>query len=197
MNNIPGKYRLVLASSSPRRRQLLREAGIQFDTVERNFDESYPPELKGKEIAEYLSGKKALQLVDENQENNTVYITADTIVWCDGMVLNKPTDYESAFRILKAISGKTHEVITGISLVKNSEIHTFSESTKVTFDHLTDDAIDYYIRNFNPFDKAGGYGIQDWIGLVSNISIEGSYFNVVGLPVNRLLRELELFLKTK
>ncbi|MGQ9620078.1 MAG: Maf family nucleotide pyrophosphatase [Bacteroidales bacterium] len=191
----PGNYRLVLVSRSPRRQQLLREAGLKFDVVERDFDESYPASLQAHEIAEYVAHAKALQLINNLHEDNIVFITSDTIVWCNGEVLGKPTDYESAFRILKAISGTTHEVITGICLANKSLYHVFSETTRVTFDILPDDFIDYYIKNHNPFDKAGAYGIQEWIGLVGNVSIEGSYFNVVGMPVNRLLRELNLFLK--
>jgi len=190
MLHLPRNYRLVLASKSPRRQQLLLEAGLKFDIIERDFDESYPEGLTGREIAEYLARSKANQLAGEFTEDDTVLITADTVVWCNEEVLGKPVDYESAFRILKAISGNTHEVITGICLKKGSLYHVFSETTRVVFDVLPDEIIDYYIKNFNPFDKAGAYGIQEWIGLVGNAAIEGSYFNVVGMPVNRLLKEL-------
>lgn len=195
MFRIPDNHRLLLASKSPRRRELMKAAGLKFDVVERNFDESYPGSLKGREIAEYLATAKAMQMTEEYTGSGTVIITADTIVWCNGEVLPKPANYGDAFRILKTISGKTHEVITGICLAKHGKHHTFSETTKVSFDILTDEEIHYYIVNHKPYDKAGAYGIQEWIGLIGNSSIEGSYFNVVGMPVNRLIRELVLFLK--
>jgi len=197
MLRLPLNYRLVLASKSPRRQQLLQEAGLKFEVIERDFDESFPEGLAGKEIAEYLARSKATQLAGEFNEDCSILITADTVVWCNGEVLGKPVDYESAFKILKAISGNTHEVITGICLKKGSLYHVFSETTRVVFDVLPDEMIDYYINNYNPYDKAGAYGIQEWIGLVGNAAIEGSYFNVVGMPVNRLLRELEKIINTK
>ncbi len=195
MFKIPARYRLILASQSPRRQHLLRESGIVFEIAERDFDESFPEELKGKEIAEYLAQSKAEQLLKEFNDENTVVITADTIVWVKGKMLGKPHDYESAFGILKNISGCTHEVITGVGLLNGVRLKVFSESTLVTFDTLTDETIDYYIRNYKPYDKAGAYGIQDWIGIVGNTDINGSFFNVMGMPVNRLLRELENWLK--
>ena len=131
---------------------------------------------------------------NDNIADNEVIITADTIVWCDGIVLDKPSGYDNAFKIIKTISGKTHEVITGISFISKKRLHTFSETTRVTFDQLSDEDIEYYIKKFKPFDKAGAYGIQEWIGLVGNSYIEGSYYNVMGLPVNRLLKELKEFI---
>ncbi|NMC41738.1 MAG: septum formation protein Maf [Bacteroidales bacterium] len=194
MLKLPPGTRLVLASRSPRRQMLLEAAGLKFEVVEKDFDESWPGNLQGKEIAEYLARSKAGQLACDYPSEETVVITADTIVWCNGEVLGKPEDYKSAFRILKAISGKTHEVITGVGLLNGKRIRIFSETTLVTFDELTDEDIEYYIENFNPFDKAGAYGIQDWIGITANTKISGSYFNVVGLPVNRLLKELNDFI---
>lgn len=197
MLHLPRNYRLVLASRSPRRQQLLHEAGLEFDVIDWDFDESYPEGLSGKEIAEYLARSKATQLAKEFSDDNRIVITADTVVWCNGEVLGKPTNYESAFRILKAISANTHEVITGICLKRGSSYHVFSETTKVIFDELSDEMIDFYIRNYHPFDKAGAYGIQEWIGLVGNAAIEGSYFNVVGMPVHRLLKELKKIIENK
>ncbi len=193
---LPGHIKLVLVSGSPRRRQLLAEAGIKFDTAERNFDESFPPVLKDKEIAEFLALSKARQISGEFGNTNTVTITADTIVWCNGHVLGKPSDRIRAEEILRMISGNTHKVITGICLSHLDNHHVFSETTKVTFDTLPDEVIDYYIRNFRPYDKAGAYGIQEWIGIVGCRSIEGCYFNVVGMPVNRFLRELKEFIES-
>jgi septum formation protein len=191
---IPEHYHITLASRSPRRQQLLREAGLVFDVIVKEYCEEWPPKLKGREIAEFLARKKAQVTIDENTGENDIIITADTIVWCDGKVLDKPSTYTDAFEILRAISGKTHEVITGVGFVSGKYLHSFSETTLVTFDHLSDDQIDFYIKNFNPSDKAGAYGIQEWIGITGISRIEGSYFNVMGLPVNRLLRELREFI---
>ncbi|MGB4292906.1 MAG: Maf family nucleotide pyrophosphatase [Bacteroidales bacterium] len=199
MLNLTHNYRLILASRSMRRRQLLYEAGLEFDVIDWDFDESYPESegLSGKEIAEYLARSKATQLAEEFSNYNRVIITADTVVWCNGEVLGKPTNYESAFRILKTISANSHEVITGICLKRGSLLHVFSETTKVIFDELSDEMIDFYITNYHPFDKAGAYGIQEWIGLVGNAAIEGSYYNVMGLPVHRLLKELKKITENK
>jgi len=194
MIRLPQTTKLILASRSPRRKMLLKAAGLKFEVVEKDFDERWPAKLKGKEIAEYLSRSKAEQLASDYPSGDIVVITADTIVWCDEELLGKPEHYDSAFRILKTISGKTHEVITGVSLLNGKRIHTFSETTRVTFNELTDEDIEYYIKNFNPYDKAGAYGIQDWIGITANTRINGSYFNVVGLPVSRLIKELNDFI---
>jgi septum formation protein len=189
-----GKYKLILASRSPRRQDLLHECGIEFDVEIVDYVESWPSKLIGKDIAEYLSGQKALQFRKRKIGEKEIIITADTIVWCSGKVLGKPSTEEMAIEILSEISGKTHEVITGVTLLSNSKEHTFSESTRVTFDVLGREEIEYYVRNYKPFDKAGAYGIQEWIGIVGNSRVEGSYFNVMGLPVNRLLKELKEFI---
>jgi septum formation protein len=192
---IPDNYRFILASRSPRRQQLLKEAGFSFTVRVMDYVESIPEYLKGKEIAEYLSAGKARCFINDNITSDQIIVTADTIVWCNGKVLNKPRNYENAVEILKEISGITHDVITGVTLLSSERLHTFSETTKVTFDVLSMEEIDYYIRTFNPYDKAGGYGIQEWVGLIGNSYIEGSYFNVMGLPVHRLIKELRIFLK--
>jgi septum formation protein len=191
---IPENLHFILASRSPRRHQLLKELGLNFDTVFKDYNETYPADLEGAEIAEYLSSNKALLFEGEISDNDIV-ITADTIVWCSNQVLDKPSDYNEAVDILRVMSGKTHDVITGVTFFSNNQKHTFSETTKVTFDNLTDEEIDYYVREFKPFDKAGAYGIQEWIGLSGIVSIEGSYFNVMGLPVQKVYTELKKFVK--
>jgi septum formation protein len=187
------KHRIILASRSPRRQQLLRELGLRFDVVIKEYKEVYPERLKGKEIAMYVAQEKACSFRNEIKENEIV-IAADTIVWCNNRVLGKPLDFEDAIRILKEISGITHEVITGICLFSSFKEKTFSVSTKVTFEILSEEEITYYVNKFKPFDKAGAYGIQEWIGIAACSHIDGSYFNVVGLPVQRLYKELQSFI---
>jgi septum formation protein len=187
------KYRIILASRSPRRQQLLRELGLKFDVAIKDYPEVYPENLRGGEIARYIAHEKALSFKDELSENEIV-ITADTIVWCNNKVLGKPENSEEALNILKEISGNTHEVITGVSLYSPFKEKTFSVSTKVTFDNLTRDEIIFYIDKYKPYDKAGAYGIQEWIGLAACSRINGSYFNVVGLPVRTLYKELNEFI---
>lgn len=185
-------FRIILASRSPRRQQLLRQLGLNFDVVIRDFDESYPGNLAGKEIAEYISVNKASSFRHE-LAGNEIVITADTIVWCNNKVLGKPVDLEDAVNILSTISGNTHEVITGVTIISGKKEVSFSETTKVTFEKMTGDEIRFYAEKFKPYDKAGAYGIQEWIGLAACSRIDGSYFNVVGLPVHRLYAELKRF----
>jgi len=187
------KYRLILASRSPRRQQLLRELGIEFDVVLKDYDESYPEHLKGEEIASYIASAKAGSFRKDLSPYEIV-LTADTIVWCNNKVLGKPVDEDDAFAILSEISGNTHEVITGVTILSSEKERTFTETTRVTFEILSEEELKYYISNFKPFDKAGAYGIQEWIGVVACSRIEGSYFNVVGLPVQRLYKELKEFI---
>ncbi len=195
---IPGddlkKFRIILASGSPRRRQLLEELGLEFEVVKREYPETFPDNLKGKDIAEYLSREKA-NLWKEELGENEIVITADTIVWCDGTVLGKPDSRDEAIKMIEILSGNIHEVITGVTFLSKEKERTFSETTKVTFGFLTSEEIRYYVENFEPYDKAGAYGIQEWIGLAGCTRIEGSYFNVVGLPVQMLYRELLDFVK--
>jgi septum formation protein len=186
-------FRLILASRSPRRQQLLQELGLKFDVVIKEYSETYPEGLVGDEIARYVSREKAISFRNEISDNEIV-IAADTIVWCNNKVLGKPVDSDDAVRILKEISGNTHEVITGVSLISLSKEVTFSVSTKVTFETLSEEEILYYVDNYRPYDKAGAYGIQEWIGLLACSHIDGSYFNVVGLPVQRLYKELIKFI---
>jgi len=186
-------FKIILASRSPRRQQLLRELGLKFDVVIKEYPETYPEGLSGEEIAIYVAHEKASSFKNEISDNEIV-IAADTIVWCNNKVLGKPLDFEDAKRILNEISGNTHEVITGVSLFSLSKEITFTDSTKVTFETLSEEEIHYYIDKFKPYDKAGAYGIQEWIGLISCSHIDGSYFNVVGLPVQKLYKELRNFI---
>jgi septum formation protein len=167
--------------------------GLNFDVVIRDFDETYPEDLTGEEIALFVAESKIRTFKSEIVDNEIV-ITADTIVWCNNRVLGKPVDREDAFRILREISGNTHEVITGVSIFSKLKHVTFFDSTKVTFEKLTEADLSYYVDNFKPYDKAGAYGIQEWIGIIACSRIEGSYFNVVGLPVQRLYKELQEFI---
>jgi len=183
-------YKIILASNSPRRRELLGGLGIDFTVkVIGGIDESWPHELKGEDIPLYISREKAAPYKATIAPDELV-ITADTIVHVDGEVLGKPADEADAKRMLRMISGRWHEVMTGVTLMTAEREHSFAVTTKVKFCNLSDSEIDYYIKNYAPMDKAGAYGIQEWIGYVGVEAIEGSYFNVVGLPVQRLYREL-------
>lgn len=195
LNDDLKKFRITLASGSPRRRQLLEELGLEFEVVTREYPETYPGNLKEQEIAEYLAREKANLFKNEVAENEII-VTADTIVWCNGRVLGKPSGKKEAIEMIEILSGNTHEVITGVTLLSQFKEKTFSETTKVTFDSLTSEEITFYVENFRPYDKAGAYGIQEWIGLAACTRIEGSYFNVVGLPVQMLYRELLDFAKS-
>ena len=181
--------KIILASNSPRRRQLLAGLGIPFEvkTID-GVEESYPDGLELENTAEYIANEKSL-VYDISPDE--ILITADTIVLCDGVILGKPIDEADAWRMLKAISGKTHKVITGVCLRSMEHKSLFSVTTEVTFKQLTDEEIGYYIENYAPYDKAGAYGIQEWIGYVGVTSISGSYFNVMGLPVQRIYEELK------
>jgi len=179
---------IILASKSPRRQELLKLMGFDFQVVLREVDESYPPGLSPSEIAVYISEKKAkaFDLLIENE----IVITADTIVSLDGHIMGKPENEDHAFEILSVLSGKRHEVITGVSLLKNHKVSSFYELTDVFFKQISAEQIRYYISTCQPMDKAGAYGIQEWIGLVAVERINGSYSNVVGLPTHRLYTEL-------
>lgn len=186
------KYKLILASKSPRRQFLLKELGLDFEVRTKEVDESFPETLKAQEIPLYLCQKKA-DAFDEELNDNTIVITADTIVWVEGQVLNKPENYEDAVRMLQLLSGKMHEVYTGVCLKSKHKSKSFCALTKVYFKELSRQEIDYYITNYNPYDKAGSYGAQEWIGYIAVEKIEGSYFNVMGLPVRELYEELLKF----
>ncbi len=183
------EYDLILASASPRRRQLLDEAGFRFHTAAVDFSEVWPSHLRGREIAEYLAGGKAAAWNEEIRPGQII-ITADTVVWCHDTVLGKPADSGEAARFLRLLSGCEHEVITGMCLRDSSKKDIFSVTTRVTFRELSDEEIGYYVENYQPLDKAGAYGIQEWIGLRGITRIEGSYYNVVGMPVSDLYTRL-------
>jgi len=195
LTEISKNIKFILASQSPRRQQLLKELISDFEVIPVDVEEVFPSELKGEEIALFLSELKAKAFPEGLFDDNKLVITADTIVWKDGMVLPKPVDYDDAERILKELSANVHEVITGVSLRTKTRLKTFSATTRVHFKGLTDEEIHFYIKNYKPYDKAGAYGIQEWIGYIGIERIEGSYFNVVGLPVQKLYTELIDFLE--
>ena len=188
-----GRYRILLASNSPRRRELLAELGIEYETVSLpDIDESYPSGLKGGEIPAYISKKKA-ESYKSMMTEETLLITADTIVWLDGKVYGKPSDEKEAEEMLRQLSGNTHTVYTGVTLTTKEKERTFTVATDVKFAELSPEEIEYYIRKYSPLDKAGAYGVQEWIGYIGVESINGSYYNVMGLPMQRLYRELLKF----
>lgn len=184
------KYKVVLASNSPRRKELLSGLGIAYEVKTLpGIEESYPAGLEGEEIPLYIALGKAAAYRDRMQPDELI-ITADTIVWMDGRVMGKPKDEAEARGMLRSLSGRTHRVITGVCLTTKEFQKSFSTVTEVTFAPLTEEEIDYYVARYRPLDKAGSYGIQEWIGFVGVERIEGSYFNVMGLPVQRLYKEL-------
>lgn len=186
-------YKIILASNSPRRRELLAGLGLDFTVkVISGIDESWPHSLKGEDIPLYISREKAAPYKPLIGPDELV-ITADTIVYVDGEVLGKPHDKADARRMLRLISGRWHEVITGVTLMTAQKERSFAVTTRVRFCNLTDDEINRYVESGLPMDKAGAYGIQEWIGYIGVEAIEGSYFNVVGLPVQKLYRELVNF----
>lgn len=182
-------YKVVLASGSPRRLQFLRELNVDFEVRLKEVDEIYPDNLQGSAITDYLAELKASAL-DESLSDNEILITSDTIVWHENKALGKPKDKEDAFNMIKSLAGKTHEVITSVCIKHSGKSETFNETTKVTFNPLTDEEIAYYLEEYKPYDKAGSYGIQEWIGLVAIARIEGSYANVVGMPVDKVYQYL-------
>ena len=184
------KYHIILASNSPRRRELLGGLGIPFEVrVLPDISESYPDTLPAADIAEYISREKGIAY-KEIIDDNALVITADTVVICGDEVLGKPTDSADACRMLRMLSGRTHQVITGVCLTTMNGQHSFSVKTDVTFKTLSDEEINYYVETYNPMDKAGAYGIQEWIGYIGVTGLNGSYFNVMGLPVQRIYEEL-------
>lgn len=183
------KYKIVLASGSPRRQQFFKDFDLEFEVRLKEVDEIYPDYLKAEEITNFLAELKAKAFDGELAENE-VLVTSDTLVWLNGKALGKPKDYDDAFQILKSLSNDTHEVITSVCFTTTEKSETIFDVTKVTFSELSDDAIRYYLDNYKPFDKAGAYGIQEWIGLVGITKIEGSYTNVVGLPTEKVYNYL-------
>lgn len=187
-------YKIILASGSPRRQQFFKDLDIDFEIRLKEIEEVFPDTLKGLEITDYLAELKAKAFDGEIQPNEMI-VTSDTLVWLNNKALGKPKDYDDAFQILKSLSDQTHEVITSVCFKTISKTDIINEITKVTFTELSDDAIRYYLDNYKPFDKAGAYGIQEWIGLVGISKIEGSYTNVVGLPTEKVYKYLTLTLE--
>ena len=186
-------YRIILASNSPRRRELLAGLDIDFEVrVLPGIDESYPATLPVMETAEYIAAKKAAAYQRQMAVDELV-ITADTVVIVGDEVLGKPVDAADAAQMLRKLSGRSHQVVTGVCLTTLQQSAHFSVTTDVTFKQLTDEEIDYYIKKYQPFDKAGAYGIQEWIGYIGCTGLQGSYYNVMGLPVQRIYAELQQF----
>lgn len=185
------KYRIILASNSPRRRELLSGLGIDYEVKTLpGIEENYPDNLQGDEIPVYIAREKAEAYRPYIQKDELI-ITADTIVYLDGQVLGKPKDEADATRMLRLLSGRVHQVITGVCITTADTQRAFATTTDVTFDTLSEEEINYYVTNYRPLDKAGAYGVQEWIGFIGVTRLEGSYFNVMGLPVQRLYKELK------
>ena len=184
-SNLEGKN-IILASGSPRRQQFFLDLNLKFEIRLKEIKEIYPKHLAAAEIPNFLAELKANAFKDELDDSD-ILITSDTIVWLDNKALGKPTDYDDAVKMLREMSGKMHEVITSVCFMTKSS----SETTKVYFNRLTDEEIEYYVSTFQPYDKAGAYGIQDWIGLVAVAKIEGSYANVMGMPVDKVYNYLK------
>ena len=184
------KYKVILASGSPRRRELMAGLGVNYEVrILPDVDESYPDTLQGEEIPLYIAKEKADAYIPMMQPDELI-ITADTIVWLDGKVLGKPRDREDALQMLRTMSGRTHEVFTGVCITTTDWQRSFTAQTEVRFATLSEDEIIYYVDNFKPMDKAGAYGVQEWIGFIGVENISGSYYNVMGLPGQKLYREL-------
>ncbi|MBQ8519940.1 MAG: septum formation protein Maf [Bacteroides sp.] len=187
------KYKVILASNSPRRKELLAGLGVPYEVrTMPDIDESYPEGLDGEEISVYIARSKA-DAYRPSMQTDELIITADTIVWLNGRVMGKPKDEAEACEMLRSLSGHTHQVVTGVCITTKERQSSFSTVTDVTFATLTEEEIDYYVSRYRPLDKAGAYGIQEWIGFVGVQGISGSYFNVVGLPIQRLYTELKTF----
>ena len=182
-------YKVILASGSPRRQQFFKDLDLDFEIRLKEIEEIYPDHLKAHEITDYLALLKANAFEGELNENE-ILVTSDTIVWHHNKALGKPKDYDDAFQILKTLSNETHEVITSVCFKTSKNSTVFHEITKVTFSTLSDESIHYYLKNYQPFDKAGAYGIQEWIGFIGVSKIEGSYANVMGMPTDKVFNYL-------
>ena len=178
-------YKIILASGSPRRQQFFKDLDLDFEIRLKEIEEIYPTYLKAHEITDYLAVLKANAFEGELNENE-ILVTSDTIVWHNNKALGKPKDYDDAFQILKTLSNETHDVITSVCFKTSKKSTVFHEITQVTFSILSDESIHYYLKNYQPFDKAGAYGIQEWIGFIGVSKIEGSYANVMGMPTNKV-----------
>jgi len=186
-------YRIILASKSPRRQFLLSEIGVDFETLVVETEESFPKHLKSYKIPLYLSRKKA-DAISLDLDEKTILITADTIVWINNSVINKPGNFNEAVKMLQTLSGNCHEVFTGVTIKSKSKQISFYAQSKVYFRKLKKKEIEYYVEHFKPYDKAGAYGIQEWIGYIGIKKIEGSFYNVMGLPITLLYSKLAEFM---
>lgn len=184
--------KIILASKSPRRSELMKMAGFEFEVRSKDVPEIHPSGVAPEDIPAYLAKMKASALLPELKDNE-VLIGADTIVILDGKIYEKPMDREDAIKMISALCGHTHKVVTGVYMADKTKEITFSETTRVTFNQLSIDEISYYVDNYKPYDKAGAYACQEWIGAVAIRKFEGDYFNVVGLPINRVYQELKKF----
>ena len=189
------KINIILASGSPRRQQFFKEMDLHYTIRLKEIEEIYPEHLQAEEITNFLAELKASAFENDLKEND-VLVTSDTIVWLNGKALGKPKDYNDAFKMLQELANQSHEVITSVCLKSLDKTEVFHCVTKVTFSDLSDEVIRYYLDNYKPFDKAGSYGIQDWIGLIGISKIEGSYTNVVGLPTEKLFQKLMNYAET-
>lgn len=187
------KYNIILASKSPRRQELLKGINMDFSVLTKDVDESYSKNISVFDVAPFLSLKKAKAFDEDELPENYLVIAADTVVVVNDRILGKPVDADDARNMLRLISGKKHSVITGVTIRTAERIKTFSDTSKVSFDVLAMDEIEYYINEYRPFDKAGSYGIQEWIGYIGVNNVEGSYFNVMGLPTHKLYQMLKSF----
>lgn len=192
LENLKG-YNIVLASKSPRRQELLKGIGVDFSVLTKEIDENYPARLPLVDVAPFLSLKKAKAFEDAELPDNYMIITADTVVIVENEILGKPKDRDDAVRMMKLLSGKVHKVVTGVTVHTKEKTKTFSVISKVTFEALDNQEIGYYIDNFKPYDKAGAYGVQEWIGYIGVSNVEGSYYNVMGLPTQKLYKVLKDF----
>jgi septum formation protein len=189
---IQSNKKIILGSKSPRRQELLAGIGIEFTIKTKDTDESYPADLNPLDVPIYIAKNKANALIEDLTEDEII-ICADTVVIVDNLILGKPNDEKEAIEMLQRLSGKTHSVTTGVVIASNLKTNTFSSTTEVTFKDLSAEEIKYYVSNYKPFDKAGSYGIQEWIGFIGVTSIKGSYFNVVGLPIHEVYQHLTNF----
>lgn len=187
------KYNIILASKSPRRQELLKGIGLPFSVLTKDVDESFSSEMSVFDVAPFLSYKKAKAFEESELPENYMVITADTVVIVGDAILGKPKDFEDACNMLRLMSGKKHSVVTGVTIHTKEKTKTFSAISKVFFEVLDEDEINYYVSMYKPFDKAGSYGIQEWIGYVGVKSVEGSYFNVMGLPTQKMYQILKRF----
>ena len=187
------KYHIILASKSPRRQELLRGMGVDFEILTKETPEDYPEDLPLDEVPKYLSLQKSLAFGDEDLPTGFLLITSDTVVICEGEILGKPKDRDDAVRMLQLLSGKTHHVVTGVTVRSSEKTESFAVRSDVTFAQLDPEEIDYYVDRYQPYDKAGAYGIQEWIGYVGISGLEGSFYNVMGLPTRKLYQCLKSF----